>query len=283
LRLIGINKDNKQFVITKIKPEQDPFGGSGAVTEASCDGDTVSFTIKQPFGMYSVTQTFKWDDKKLTQIKTLSSDYSQDLINSALAKALKGDLKGAKSDLGEVMYPQRYLGCGTAMDFLTDGHKASLSIQNQQASNWLIRVLTFDTKKERFRQAATALENIFELMVQASYGGEFDDDKVLAPIPERWLETFNKCEISTAKYVSALNDYGFFLQESGQNDKAVKILSLVVSTDSKRTVAYLNLADAYWAINKQQFAIDNYSQYKKLMTDVGKADKIPIRVKERLK
>jgi tetratricopeptide (TPR) repeat protein len=259
LKLIGWINDEKDFLIATTKIKEDPFDGAGAITEGGCDGNTISVTIKQPFHMYSVTQVFQWNGKNLKQIKTLTGDYSQDLNHSALDKALKGDLEGAKSDLEGVMYPQNYLGCGTIKNYLKKGHKESYSIQKE------------------------ALENTFELMVEADYESGDSKATISKPIPNRWMEIFNKCEISKSKYVAALNDYGFYLQQAGQNDKAAKILLLVVSEDPKRTVAYLNLADAYWGLGKKQPAIENYKRYEKLMINSKKADKIPATDKERLK
>lgn len=267
LRLVGIAEDDKPFIIARTKPKEDPFNGAGTAYYSTCKGNTINLSIKAPFREYSVTQTFKWDGESLKQTKTTTKDYSQDLIDSALNKALKGDLAGAKSDFADVMYPRNYLGCDTIKDFLAANHKASFSIQ----------------KKEGFKRAATALENTFELMVEADYESGNSDSPISTPIPDRWMEIFKKCELSKSEYVSALNDYGFFLQQSGQNDKATNILLLVVSADPKRTVAYLNLADAYWGLGKKQEAIDNYKRYKKLMINSKKADKVPDRVKGRLK
>jgi hypothetical protein len=60
-------------------------------------------------------------------------------------------------------------------------------------------------------------------------------------------------------------------------------LSLVISEDPERTVAYLNLADAQWSLGKRLDAINNYTRYNQMMIDAKKADKAPIRVMERLK
>ena len=46
-----------------------------------------------------------------------------------------------------------------------------------------------------------------------------------------------------------LNDYGFFLDEAGQHDKAISVLQVVIARDPNRAVAYLNLADKVWLEN----------------------------------
>ncbi len=269
LKLIGITDNNRQFVIARTKPKKDEQYGK--VDDYDCKGNTISITEKWPFTNFYTNRVYQWNGKKLQQIKITTHDPSSAAIDDALNEALTGNLQEAVSILANSLYPSHYLGCGTIEDFLKKGHKASLSIQ----------------KTKGFELAATALENTFELMVAANHYGNDPlsnfDPKKSGPIPNRWLETFKHCEIQTSKYIPALNDYGFFLQESGQNSKAVDILLLVVSKDPKRTVAYLNLADAYWSLGKRHEAIDNYRQYEKLMIDSKKADKVPGKVKGRLK
>jgi ankyrin repeat protein len=46
--------------------------------------------------------------------------------------------------------------------------------------------------------------------------------------------------------LTALNDYGFWLTESGHTEQADRILSDVLRRDPARTAAYLNRADARW-------------------------------------
>ena len=49
-----------------------------------------------------------------------------------------------------------------------------------------------------------------------------------------------------AEMLTALNDYGFWLVESGDTEQADRILSEVLRRDPARTAAYLNRADARW-------------------------------------
>ena len=234
LKLIGITNDGKQFIIARTKLKKEVVGG---VFDYDCTGNTVRIIEKQAFSTLFTTQIYKWTGKNLRHVKTIIEDTNANLIDSALSEALKGNLIEAYDHLNEVQhYPRYYLGCGTIEHFLEEGHKASLSLR----------------KTKGFKQAAVALENTFELMVKAYNCSFISETEISTPIPNRWLETFKHCEISTSKYVPALNDYGFFLQQTGQNDKAANILLLVVSEDPKRTVAYLNLADAYWSLGKRQ-------------------------------
>jgi tetratricopeptide (TPR) repeat protein len=79
-------------------------------------------------------------------------------------------------------------------------------------------------------------------------------------------------------HTTIINNYGFLLEQSGQYDKAVYILSAVISAFPSRTVAYLNLADAYAGLGDTVKAKTNYSKYADMMKTAGKQSKIPKRV-----
>lgn len=77
------------------------------------------------------------------------------------------------------------------------------------------------------------------------------------------------------------NDLGFLFERSGHYEEAIALLSHIVSENPTRVVAYLNLADSYWALNKKDMAATNYKIYKSLMIKKGSSSKIPKRVTER--
>lgn len=77
------------------------------------------------------------------------------------------------------------------------------------------------------------------------------------------------------------NDLGFLFGETGYYEESVELLDAVIARNPTRTVAYLNLADSYWGLKNKALAAQAYKQYASLMTDAGKASKIPARVAER--
>lgn len=77
------------------------------------------------------------------------------------------------------------------------------------------------------------------------------------------------------------NDLGFLLGEAGYYAESIELLNAVIAHNPARTVAYLNLADSYWAMNDKERAVSAYKQYASRMSDAGKALKIPARVAER--
>ncbi|MGE1155479.1 tetratricopeptide repeat protein [Pseudomonas kitaguniensis] len=82
--------------------------------------------------------------------------------------------------------------------------------------------------------------------------------------------------------ISAINDYAFFLQQNNSAMESITFLNDVVSTDPGRAVAWLNLADSNWIIDKNNEAVKQYIEYKKLMLLKDKKSKIPLRVIERI-
>jgi len=83
--------------------------------------------------------------------------------------------------------------------------------------------------------------------------------------------------------VSFYNDIGFFLEQGEKYWDAVYVLEEVVKAVPDRTVAYINLGDAYFECKQNKITKDRYLKYIDLMKKEGKESKIPKRVFERVK
>jgi hypothetical protein len=103
-----------------------------------------------------------------------------------------------------------------------------------------------------------------------------DAVNVLRPI----LDTGEVC--ITIDNVDIINDYAFFLEQAGEYKTATNILDKIVAPYAfpNRTVAYLNLADAYAGLGDSVKAKANYSKYADMMKTSGKQSKIPKRVSQ---
>lgn len=82
--------------------------------------------------------------------------------------------------------------------------------------------------------------------------------------------------------VRQFNDYGFYLEQAKQPKQAIGVLAQVTDVDPDRTVAYLNLADADYAVGRMADAKANYTEYQKRMAAAGKLALMPARVAARL-
>lgn len=77
------------------------------------------------------------------------------------------------------------------------------------------------------------------------------------------------------------NDLAFLFEQAGYYPEATALLTHVIQKHPNRVVAYLNLADAYWAQGKRAQAKDAYGQYYERMVAAQKQSRVPDRVMSR--
>ncbi|MFP4015081.1 MAG: hypothetical protein ACLFVQ_13425, partial [Chitinispirillaceae bacterium] len=88
----------------------------------------------------------------------------------------------------------------------------------------------------------------------------------------------------SSENIQKYNDLAYFFSKKEESlVTAGYMLEKVIKTDSGRTVAYLNLGDAYWEIENEVSAVISYKKYRKQMESDGKAHIIPNRVYKRIK
>ncbi|MBF9000441.1 tetratricopeptide repeat protein [Vibrio nitrifigilis] len=78
------------------------------------------------------------------------------------------------------------------------------------------------------------------------------------------------------------NNIGYFLYKKEMFKESIYILNEVISFDSNRVFALLNIADDYWFDQHKKDAYKYYLIYINLMKKLGKENKIPKYVDERL-
>jgi len=78
------------------------------------------------------------------------------------------------------------------------------------------------------------------------------------------------------------NNIGYYLDEAGYHEGAIYVLNEVVSAFPNRTVAYINLGDAYWGLEKYSEAREAYQTYIRLMRENNREQRIPQRVLDRV-
>lgn len=84
--------------------------------------------------------------------------------------------------------------------------------------------------------------------------------------------------------VEKLNNLAFNLYNYSAFDDSIFLFKKILDKYPSRTVAYLNLADSYWAIGNQELAKEKYKKYLTLMKSQKKdLKKIPNYVWERVK
>lgn len=83
------------------------------------------------------------------------------------------------------------------------------------------------------------------------------------------------------KNVKSYNNIAYYLQKAGHNNEAIYLLQKIIEEFPKRTAAYYNLADAYWALGKKKEARTMYEVYVKQRKSEGLS--VPKKVLGRLK
>lgn len=78
------------------------------------------------------------------------------------------------------------------------------------------------------------------------------------------------------------NDIAYYLEQSKAYKESIYLLKKIIEKYPERTVAYLNIADAYWGDNNKDKAIENYKIYISQMKENSKENKIPQKVFERI-
>ncbi len=103
-------------------------------------------------------------------------------------------------------------------------------------------------------------------------------------IKQNWLlKDVNGCLYLKNTDSQVLNDKAYYLDDLGFHNEAVMILQLILLYKPNRTVAYINLGDAYWGLNENLKAIEAYNKYIELMKANGKESKIPKRILDRIR
>jgi hypothetical protein len=103
-----------------------------------------------------------------------------------------------------------------------------------------------------------------------------------------YYDIFDDCNLEDniySKYfydnnIELSNNISYYFQKAGYYNEAILLLEKIIKKFPNRTVAYLNLADAYNGINNKERAKENYEKYVNLMKQDKKENKIPQRVLE---
>lgn len=98
------------------------------------------------------------------------------------------------------------------------------------------------------------------------------------------IKPYLYCTPLSVQNVDKYNDIAYYLGQSGAYPESISLLDIITCQYPTRVVAWLNLADAQWAMTDYQDAKKSYQKYYKLMKEKKKdLKKIPKYVYERIK
>lgn len=155
--------------------------------------------------------------------------------------------------------------CSLEVNFIDVYHKISKDSGNYKDNYLELLSLVHDISMSKYREK--------DLIGAIETAKPYAED-----LPLEWLNEPRQGE----KLSEFINNYAFFLQRAGQPEAAIKLLKKLVGLKPNRTVAWLNLADAYWDAKQFTSARDCYAKYKRIMEEVNRGSAVPVRVHERL-
>jgi tetratricopeptide (TPR) repeat protein len=228
-----------------------------AKLQISVQGGQISMWSQQPVSAFEVRTIASWDGSKLKLVRKTTADPSQDLFTRKAELVKKGDLEALMPLGKDILYPDRYREYYTLP-------KPILELAHQKAL-------------ERYRagNAAEALRLMRFGVDQYTlvYGDLLSDTPRYADHKPDMPARDEQAEM--------LNDFAFFLAETGDDKAAEPLLLRVVPAAPDRAVAYLNLGDVSWNLGKLDEARRYYQRYLNLLGANRSA--APQRVSERLK
>ncbi len=107
--------------------------------------------------------------------------------------------------------------------------------------------------------------------------------KLECAVSSELLERVIKAQPILTSNVTNYNNLAFYLLRGKAFVQSSFLLERIIALFPNRTVAYINLGDAYWGLKQMSKAKKAYQKYISLMKASGKEAKIPKRVWERIK
>lgn len=151
----------------------------------------------------------------------------------------------------------------------------SFSYNEQEGQTWKAKygTITYRYQQGKYLPTQSKAAEVFDLKQieqQAKEGLKFKPIMLKAMLHEKWL---------TKENMESYNNIAYYLQKAGHNKEAILLLKSILHEFPNRTVAYLNIGDAYLEMSNSFKASQSYAQYIKLMQNEGKDSRIPERIK----
>ena len=207
---------------------------------------------------------FDLDKNMLTLEDQTATDFSAESIAKAQKAVEKGKIVEAIGFYEQVMYPHSYMQVETETIHLL---KKAYSVLEKLE------------KQQDYDSATLILESIFNF-----WGTEF---LLNVETPKQLQELFknNDFELTKEEYISILEKYGRLLLQSEKYVDAVEINKKLTKIKPTSALAYLQLGNAYYNLERLEDSQNAYKKYKEIVAQTGqKADKTTLNmIEKRLK
>lgn len=214
---------------------------------------------EQPYSALQHLATYSFDGQEVQVIQQWAHDPSLRALERIEELLEQGFIGEAIDVLENMFYPYRYYDPHAMLArFLSRGHELALeafhSRDMERACTYLDPIFS-----STLRYLALSMEN------RTSY--------INSPMEQH---------LPFSTFIVILNDYGFFLEQAGRYEDAVEVLRDVLRMDPYRLVAQINLADALWGLYLYHQASHHYRMYWERMEELGREERVPDRVTERV-
>lgn len=196
---------------------------------------------------------FDLNKNMLTLEDQTATDFSVESIAKAQKAVEKGNIIEAVNFYEQVMYPHNYMQVETETIHLL---KKTYSVLQKLE------------KENKYDSATLVLESVFDF-----WGTEF---LLNIETPQQLQELFktNNFQLTQKEYITILEKYGSLLLQSKKYVDAVKINKKLTQITPTSAIAYLQLGNAYYNLERLQDSQDAYKKYKKIIAKTGqKTDK----------
>lgn len=224
----------------------------------------LELVFQMPYSARYAGVQYAWEGEDLVPVQWLTGDPSLETLSDVDSLLASGCIDEAAAELATIFYPGYYYEPGQmAAGFLRTAHEYAM--EEYEAGN-------IEAAVNYYEETGEAMDLL--LMPYPWYGG-FQDSSDYA---ESGISDY----MTIGAFTCIANDYGFFLEQYGNYEKAVDVLYGVLTLDPKRMVAYLNIADALWGLGERGNAAEFYRNYADMMMRVNLGHQIPHRVNRRV-
>ncbi|WP_375558622.1 tetratricopeptide repeat protein [Bernardetia sp. OM2101] len=251
--LYGLNSDGKLEKIAKL-PTDFKFNPHKKTESYYRDG-RIFICSEQSYKATIICGIFNFDlvANSLTLEDQTASDLSVESISKAQKAVEQGNIIEAVGFYEQVAYPHNYM---------------QVETETIQLFKKTYSVLERLEKEKKYDSATLILESVFEF-----WGTEF---LLNIETPQQLQELFknNNFELSQKEYIQILEKYGSLLLQSKKYLDAVEINKKLTQITPTSALAYLQLGNAYYNLERLQDSQNAYKKYKEIITKTGqKIDK----------
>ena len=234
------------------------------IVNASADRNSLTVSWRDGDGPVWHNDIYKIEPTQIKLVSSSTSDAYAQQIEQQLNDVINGETDAVNDGAVESV-PDTYLNDNFMADAIRRGEHKALQLYGEGDAC----------------AAAERLAAVFDL-TSIAINTRRDSVKSGLSKYEAWVDAWHFQQLPLADYITAFNDYGFFLQQNGCLEESAAVLALATRLAPHRALAYLNLADSEWKLGQKTKAKNSYLNYLRLQREQAGQAAIPPRVLQRI-